>query len=55
MMELMWCYEPLCESLLVQAGLHFVGLGSYLLLFPATSKYCTFVCNVFFLLLCGER
>ncbi|CAE7944123.1 unnamed protein product, partial [Symbiodinium sp. KB8] len=24
------------------AGLHFVGLGSYLLLFPATSKYCYF-------------
>lgn len=25
---------------LVEAGLHFVGIGNYLLTFPATSKYC---------------
>eukprot|EP00439_Symbiodinium_sp_Y106_P085503 s444_g28.t1 len=35
-----WWAESVREDAITQAGLHFVGLGSYLLLFPATSKYC---------------
>jgi len=37
-----WWAESVREDAITQAGLHFVGLGSYLLLFPATSKYCYF-------------
>ncbi|CAE7185784.1 unnamed protein product [Symbiodinium pilosum] len=37
-----WWSESVREEAITQAGLHFVGLGSYLLLFPATSKYCYF-------------
>mmetsp|Transcript_48631 Transcript_48631/g.113528 ORF Transcript_48631/g.113528 Transcript_48631/m.113528 type:complete len:318 (-) Transcript_48631:68-1021(-) len=37
-----WWSESVRENPITQAGLHFIGLGSYLLLFPSTSKYCYF-------------
>lgn len=41
-----------------QAGLHFVGIGNYLITFPATSKYCGSASGVawfFFALVSHQR
>lgn len=35
-----WWSESVKKEPLTQAGLHFVGIGNYLVTFPATSKYC---------------
>lgn len=37
-----WWSESVKKDPLTQAGLHFVGIGNYLVTFPSTSKYCYF-------------
>mmetsp|Transcript_23539 Transcript_23539/g.42463 ORF Transcript_23539/g.42463 Transcript_23539/m.42463 type:complete len:322 (-) Transcript_23539:162-1127(-) len=37
-----WWSESVVEEPITQAGVHYVGVGNYLITFPATNKYCYF-------------